>query len=78
MHPTEARRSLLTNPEREQGVTLEGPTELYFVNPREWGSGRIRVIGKGSPSGGDHRGYRPDQDRPSVFAPSDPSGPRGP
>lgn len=39
MHPTEAHGALLTNHECEQGVTLEGPTELYFINLREQGSG---------------------------------------
>lgn len=37
MHLTEARGSLLTNPECERGVTLEGPPERYFINPREEG-----------------------------------------
>ena len=41
----------LTSPEREQRVTLEGPTDLHFINPREWRSGWIRIMGKGSSSG---------------------------
>ena len=41
----------LTSPEHEQRVTPEGPTDPYFINPREWRSGWIRIMGKGSSSG---------------------------
>ena len=32
MHLTDARRSLLTSPEDEQGVIPEGPTEPYVAH----------------------------------------------
>lgn len=76
-----------------KGVTLEGPAEPYFINPREWGRfvsngewGRfvsnadvegIRIVGKAGPSGGGVTIRGANQIRREPLC-SVPSHPRGP